>query len=116
MEIFKRAMRVLGRLHRTAALTAMRDSAGDADPVLDHSFDALPDAALEVLLRMRVETLYHPTSSARMAPLADGGVLDPFLRVHGVPNLRVADASAFPYITSGHTVSVASMVQGGLGC
>jgi len=38
-----------------------------------------------------------------MAPLAEGGVVDYHLRVRGVSNLRVADASVFPQLISGHT-------------
>jgi len=40
-----------------------------------------------------------------MAPEADHGVVDSHLRVYGVKGLRVADASVFPEIISGHTVS-----------
>jgi hypothetical protein len=68
----------------------------------------LPTADLNELrdyVRSHLESLYHPTSTARMAPLSDGGVVDTRLRVHGVQGLRVVDASVFPTITSGHTVS-----------
>ena len=40
-----------------------------------------------------------------MAPLEDGGIVDPRLRVYGIPNLRVVDASIMGSIASGHTVS-----------
>jgi choline dehydrogenase len=40
-----------------------------------------------------------------MAPEADKGVVDSHLRVYGIKGLRVADASVFPEIISGHTVS-----------
>ena len=46
---------------------------------------------------------YHPTCTARMAPLQDGGVVDPYLRVYGVQGLRIVDASVEPEIVSGHT-------------
>lgn len=39
-----------------------------------------------------------------MAKLEDGGVVDAYLRVHGLENVRIADASVFPSIISGHTV------------
>lgn len=58
------------------------------------------------MIRNGVETLYHPCCTARMAPLEDGGVVDTALRVYGIANLRIVDASVFPNITSGHTVSV----------
>ncbi|MYV37408.1 choline dehydrogenase [Streptomyces sp. SID1328] len=44
------------------------------------------------------QTLYHPTSTC-----AIGSVVDPELRVLGVPGLRVVDASVFPSVTRGNT-------------
>lgn len=76
----------------------------DDNPQLDHNLDSLSDAELETEVRKRVETLYHPTSSCSMAKLEEGGVVDPFLRVYGLQNLRIADASIFPRIPAGHTV------------
>ncbi|KAJ7473516.1 alcohol oxidase [Mycena latifolia] len=49
--------------------------------------------------------LFHPTSTARMALRAAGGVVDAWLRVHGVDNLRIADASVFPTIPANHTAA-----------
>lgn len=57
-------------------------------------------------MRARCETVYHPVSTCRMAPRVEGGVVDARLRVYGVDGLRVADASVFPWIVSGHTVRV----------
>jgi choline dehydrogenase len=48
------------------------------------------------------QTLYHPTSTARMGSDA-GSVVDPELRVRGVQGLRIADASIMPEIIRGHT-------------
>jgi len=62
------------------------------------------DAEMAAIVRERVETVYHPTSTCRMAPLEDGGVVDSQLRVYGISNLRICDASIFPSIVSGHTV------------
>lgn len=48
------------------------------------------------------ETAYHPSCTAKLGtdPLA---VLDPqTMGVHGVEGLRVADASAMPYVTNGN--------------
>ncbi|KAF8969203.1 hypothetical protein BDZ97DRAFT_1796561 [Flammula alnicola] len=70
---------------------------------LDHERHLNSDVELEALIRERVETVYHPASTCRMAPLAEGGVVDSSLRVYGVDGLRVCDASVFPWIVSGHT-------------
>ncbi|EED79286.1 GMC oxidoreductase-like protein [Postia placenta Mad-698-R] len=94
------------RPRQTEPFASLIDPAGDDIPLLNHRMDRLSDTEVETLVRDRVQTVYHPTSTARMAPLEDGGVVDPFLRVHGVPNLRVVDASVFPTIPSGHTVRI----------
>jgi choline dehydrogenase-like flavoprotein len=54
-------------------------------------------AGLADWARARVGTTYHPTSTCRMGPASDAmAVVDQAGRVHGVPGLRVADASIFP--------------------
>jgi choline dehydrogenase len=54
-------------------------------------------AGLAEWARARVGTTYHPTSTCRMGPASDAmAVVDQAGRVHGVPGLRVADASIFP--------------------
>ncbi|KAL0576521.1 hypothetical protein V5O48_005466 [Marasmius crinis-equi] len=68
------------------------------------------DEELEKIVRDRVQTLYHPTSTCRMAPLAEGGVVDSHLRVYGIKGLRVCDASIFPEIVSGHTAGASIAV------
>ena len=100
-----RGLRLLDRIAHTEPLLSRLDPAGDADRQLHHNLSKLTDEDLEKLVRENVQTLYHPACTARMAPLDDGGVVDPSLRVHGVPNLRIVDASVFPTIISGHTVS-----------
>ncbi|WP_380876128.1 choline dehydrogenase [Sphingomonas sp. DBB INV C78] len=41
---------------------------------------------------------HHASCTCAMGPVAEDGVLDSRLRVHGVPGLRVVDASIFPRI------------------
>ncbi|RTL33318.1 MAG: GMC family oxidoreductase [Burkholderiales bacterium] len=56
-------------------------------------------------------TIFHPVSTCRMGPDSEAeAVLDPQLRVRGVHQLRVADASAMPTITSGNTNAPTVMI------
>lgn len=47
-------------------------------------------------------SIYHPLGTCAMLPRADGGVVDPSLRVYGTSNLRVVDASVIPLLISAH--------------
>ncbi|KAH9940732.1 GMC oxidoreductase [Epithele typhae] len=47
-------------------------------------------------------TEYHPSSSCAMLPREQGGVVDGDLKVYGLANVRVADASVFPNTFSAH--------------
>ncbi len=55
------------------------------------------------------QTIYHPTSTCKMGsdPMA---VVDECLRVHGIKDLRVADASVMPTIVSGNTNAPTIMI------
>ncbi|KAF8071849.1 hypothetical protein FPV67DRAFT_1482934 [Lyophyllum atratum] len=97
-----RGVKLLFKLSRTEPLASRIDHE-DKHPLLDHSLLQKNDEELADIVRERVQTLYHPAGSCRMAPLQDGGVVDSQLRVYGVQGLRVCDASAFPTIVSGHT-------------
>jgi choline dehydrogenase len=67
--------------------------------------DTPSDALLEDLARHYSFTVYHLTSTCRM-----GSVVDPRLRVIGVADLRVADASVMPNVTSGNTNAASIMI------
>jgi choline dehydrogenase len=55
------------------------------------------------------ESAYHPSCTCAMGthPMA---VTDPELKVHGVDNLRVVDASIMPYVTNGNIYSPVMMI------
>jgi choline dehydrogenase-like flavoprotein len=62
---------------------------------------ATSDADISALARATHQTVYHVSGTCRMGAAHDPlAVLDPELRVRGVPGLRVADASVFPTIPS----------------
>jgi hypothetical protein len=50
-------------------------------------------------------TVYHETSTCRI-----GDVVDPELRVIGMKNLRIADASVMPNVISGNTYAPSIMI------
>ena len=63
--------------------------------------DAVSDADISALARATHQTVYHVSGTCRMGADDDPqAVLDPQLRVRGVPGLRVVDASVFPTIPS----------------
>ncbi|TDL26596.1 GMC oxidoreductase [Rickenella mellea] len=104
--VLARGLRILLRIGHADPFSTLLDPPSSRSPDIDNTLSpSSSDSQLESLIRSRVETLYHPTSSARMAPLKDGGVVDAYLRVHGVQGLRVADASVFPTIVAGHTAA-----------
>ncbi|HEU0336508.1 MAG TPA: GMC family oxidoreductase N-terminal domain-containing protein [Gaiellaceae bacterium] len=66
--------------------------------------DATSDAELLEHLREQSQTLYHPVGTCRLGAADDAGaVVDGELRVRGLRDLRVVDASAIPALPRGHT-------------
>jgi choline dehydrogenase len=63
------------------------------------------DALLEDMARHYAITVYHLCATCRI-----GDVVDAALQVKGVANLRVADASVMPNITSGNTNAASIMI------
>lgn len=55
-------------------------------------------------------SIYHLCGSCAMGPDPDKSVVDNRLRVHGIPSLRIVDASIFPSITSGNINAPVMMV------
>jgi choline dehydrogenase len=64
--------------------------------------EAADDGQLVRFVRDRARTLYHPVGTCRTGVDLDA-VLDPQLRVRGLDQLRVVDASVMPEIPRGHT-------------
>ncbi|EXJ74799.1 uncharacterized protein A1O5_01495 [Cladophialophora psammophila CBS 110553] len=67
--------------------------------------DVQTDQEWEDWLRGEVFTEFHPSSTCAMLPLEQGGVVDANLRVYGLSNVRVADASVPPMSFSAHLMS-----------
>ncbi len=69
----------------------------------------LTDKEWEQHIRNRADTIYHPVGTCKMGkdPLA---VVNSSLKVRGLKNIRVADASIMPTITSGNTNAPTIMI------
>ncbi|XP_025423009.1 glucose dehydrogenase [FAD, quinone]-like isoform X2 [Sipha flava] len=69
---------------------------------VQHTFDS--DEYWKCTARYITFTIYHLSGTCKMGPKEDRStVVDPRLRVHGINNLRVIDASVIPEIPVAHT-------------
>lgn len=71
--------------------------------------DADSDDEILAFCRKKGDSVHHPVGSCRMGSDADA-VVDPQLRVNGVDNLYVIDASVMPRIVSGNTNAATVMI------
>jgi choline dehydrogenase len=59
--------------------------------------------------RKTLETLYHPVGTCKMGN-DENSVVESSLKVHGIENLRIADASIMPDIITGNTNAACMMI------
>ena len=71
--------------------------------------DVQTDEEIRHILRERSDTVYHPVGSCKMG-VDDMAVVDARLRVYGIQNLRVVDASIMPTVVNGNTNAPAIMI------
>ncbi len=67
------------------------------------------DEDIRQILRDRSDTVYHPVGSCKMG-IDKMAVVDPQLRVYGIQNLRVVDASIMPTVVNGNTNAPVIMI------
>lgn len=80
------------------------------------AYDVLPgpefsddDHALEQWIRRAVNTYHHQAGTCRMGT-DSRAVVGPDLRLHGLDNLVIADASVMPSVTTGNTNAPTAMI------
>ncbi|KAG8758757.1 hypothetical protein FRC11_003125, partial [Ceratobasidium sp. 423] len=98
---FDLEMMIVG-LKYTRKLTSTEPLASLIQKPVDPRPDQMDEPELEEYAKSLLESAHHPIGSNSMMPREDGGVVDPKLKVYGVDNLRVADASIFPLSMSCH--------------
>ena len=98
LEILARGVQFLDKVVQTEPLLGLLKPESRLPGVPD--FGGL-DIAKEVV-KARLFTTFHPTSTCSMMPKDLGGVVDDQMRVYGVQGLRVVDASIFPMMTQGN--------------
>ena len=69
----------------------------------------LKGAELETFVRNGVESYFHETCTAKMGQ-DSMSVVDATLRVYGIENLRIADGSVMPRITTGNTMAACVII------
>ena len=79
-------------------------------PPLTKTWKTVTDDEIDAYVRETALTTYHYCGTCRISKTAADGVVDTRLRVHGIKNLRVADATVFPKIPNVHTMAPAMMV------
>lgn len=97
-------VRFIRELANTPALKAI------IEQELRPGADCLTDEQLMQDIRDHAWSVFHACSTCRMGPDPQTNVVDHRLRVYGLENLRVADASIFPCLISGNTNAAAIMV------
>lgn len=71
--------------------------------------DVRTDAEIDAYLRETADGDHHAVGTCRIGS-DDSAVVDPQLRVRGIDNLRIADASVMPQVVSGNTNAVTIMI------
>ncbi|MFZ5957372.1 GMC family oxidoreductase [Pseudomonas knackmussii] len=92
------AIRLTRRIAAAPALARYRPEEFKPGPAFQSEED-LHRAAADI-----GTTIFHPAGTCRMGQGANA-VVDSQLRVHGIPGLRIADASIMPTLTSGNSCS-----------
>jgi len=102
-DVLVAGLRALRQIIAAPALAPFIAAEHDPGPACQSDDDLLEFA------RRKGSTVYHPTSTCRMGDDATA-VVDAQLRVRGMENLRIVDASVMPALVSGNTNAATIMI------
>lgn len=102
---YRKGIRRLLNLTETTYLKNVNSSLVKWNLTACDSLEYLSDDYWDCFIRETVVTIWHPSGTAAM-----GKVVDENLKVYGVDNLRVADASIMPSLPSGNTNAPCMMI------
>jgi choline dehydrogenase len=102
VEVLRQGIELSRKLARTRSMAEFSGEELNLGP--DKS-----EAEINAFIRNNASTIWHPVGTCKMGRDAMA-VVDPQLRVHGIQNLRVADASIMPTIPAGNTAAACMMI------
>ncbi|KAJ5980652.1 hypothetical protein N7481_007950 [Penicillium waksmanii] len=97
------AARFIRQLFQTEPFASMAGS--ETSPGLSSVAADADDQGWSSFIKNNYRSNFHPISTAAMMPKEVGGVVDTSLKVYGVSNVRVVDASVLPFQVCGHLQS-----------
>ncbi|KAA8643897.1 hypothetical protein EYZ11_013314 [Aspergillus tanneri] len=90
----------------SAAALVKLDKPNDKN-ISDIQYTAEDDKVIEAWVRKNVGTTWHSLGTCKMGALADGGVVDADLNVHGIEGLKLVDLSIVPQNIGANTATTA---------
>jgi choline dehydrogenase-like flavoprotein len=106
VETLMRGIRLGIRILQSPALASLLNGR-----VTPKDADVRDDDALREYIRNVGKTVYHPAGTCRMGSATDPfAAVDPKLKLRGVENVRVCDASVMPTLVSGNTNAPTMMI------
>ena len=106
-EFDRRALRVAVRLARTILGQPAFDAVRGIERLPGMSIQS--DDEIDAYVRETVRTVFHPCGTCRMG-MDESSVVDPRLRLRGVDNVRIADASIMPDVVGGNINACVMMI------